>query len=54
MATRPLAKDAANASQPIEVMARVAARMGENDRAIAALKEILSRPGAARWRQAWP
>jgi TolB-like protein len=45
MAMRPFEKDAANGSQPIEVLARVAARMGEPDRAIAALQKILSTPG---------
>ena len=30
---------------PIEILARVAARMGEPDRAIAALQKLLSAPG---------
>ena len=34
---------------PIEILARVAAQMGEPDRAIAALQKLLSIPYAARW-----
>jgi len=45
MAVRPIEKDAANAPQAIEILARVAARIGEPDRAIAALQKILSIPG---------
>jgi TolB-like protein/Tfp pilus assembly protein PilF len=45
IAMRSVEKDAANGSQPIEVLARVTARMGEPERAIAALKKILSTPG---------
>ena len=45
MTVRPIEKDAANASQALDVLARVAARMGEPDRAIAALQKILSIPG---------
>jgi len=36
--------DAANGPQSIDILARVAARLGEPDRAIAALEKILSRP----------
>jgi TolB-like protein/class 3 adenylate cyclase/Tfp pilus assembly protein PilF len=45
MATNPIEKDAADGPQTIEILARVAARMGEPDRAIAALQKILSIPG---------
>jgi TolB-like protein/Tfp pilus assembly protein PilF len=44
MATVPIEKDAVSGSRPIEILARVAARMGEPDRAIAALQELLSIP----------
>ena len=40
----PLDKDAADGPVPIEVFARVAAQMGEPDRAIAALQKLLSIP----------
>jgi TolB-like protein/Tfp pilus assembly protein PilF/class 3 adenylate cyclase len=46
MAANPIEKDALTGPIPIEVLARVAARMGEPDRAIAALKELLSIPYA--------
>jgi TolB-like protein/Tfp pilus assembly protein PilF len=45
LAMRPVEKDAANGSQPIEILARVTARMGEPERAIAALEHIFSMPG---------
>jgi len=45
MAVRPIEKDALDGAVPIEVLARVAARMGEPDRAIAALQKLLSIPG---------
>jgi serine/threonine-protein kinase len=45
MAVKPIEKDAANGPQAIEVLARVAACMGEPDRAIVALQKILSIPG---------
>jgi len=44
LAVRPTEKDAANGPQAIEILARIAARMGEPDRAIAALQKILSIP----------
>jgi TolB-like protein/class 3 adenylate cyclase/Tfp pilus assembly protein PilF len=44
MAANPIEKDAANGPLPIEILARVAARMGEPDRAIAALQKLLSIP----------
>jgi tetratricopeptide (TPR) repeat protein len=45
MAAVPIEKDALYGSFPIEILARVAARMGEPDRAIAALQKLLSVPG---------
>jgi serine/threonine-protein kinase len=44
MAAVPIEKDSMWGPTPIEVLARVAARMGEPDRAIAALRQILSIP----------
>jgi len=44
MATVPIEKDALDGPIPTEILARVAARMGEPDRAIAALKKLLSIP----------
>ena len=44
MATLPVEKDALEGAGPIEILARVAARMGEHDRAIAALQKLLSIP----------
>jgi len=44
MATVPVEKDAVTGPYPIEILARVAARMGEPDRAIAALQKLLSIP----------
>ena len=44
MAALPIEKDAMSGSIPIEILARVAARMGEPDRAIAALRKLLSTP----------
>jgi TolB-like protein/Tfp pilus assembly protein PilF len=44
MATVPIEKDALGASYAIEVLARVAAQMGETDRAIAALQRLFSIP----------
>ena len=41
----PIEKDAASGAGPIETFARVAAQMGEPDRAIAALQQVLSIPG---------
>jgi serine/threonine protein kinase/Tfp pilus assembly protein PilF len=46
MATNPIENDALYGPAPIEVLARVAARMGEPDRAIAALQKLLSIPCA--------
>jgi serine/threonine protein kinase/Tfp pilus assembly protein PilF len=44
MAASPIEKDALDGPGPIEVLARVAAQMGEPDRAIAALRKLLSIP----------
>jgi len=40
----PIEKDALNGPFPTEILARVAARMGEPDRAIAVLQKLLSIP----------
>jgi serine/threonine-protein kinase len=40
----PIEKDALDGPGPIEILARVAAQMGERDRAIAALQKLLSMP----------
>jgi len=44
IAANPIEKDALNGPTPIEVLARVAARAAEPDRAIAALQKLLSIP----------
>jgi TolB-like protein/class 3 adenylate cyclase/Tfp pilus assembly protein PilF len=44
MAVNPIEKDALSGPAPIEILARVAACMGEPDRAIAALQKLLSIP----------
>jgi TolB-like protein/class 3 adenylate cyclase/Tfp pilus assembly protein PilF len=44
MAVIPLEKDAVAGPIPIEILARVSARMGEPDRAMAALEKLLSIP----------
>ena len=44
MAAVPIEKDAVDGPTPIEILARVAAQMGEPDRAIAALQKLLSIP----------
>jgi len=44
MAVIPIEKDAVQGPIPIEILARVSARMGEPDRAIAALNKLLSIP----------
>src|SRR5947199_1999168 len=46
IAANPIEKDAMRGPVPIEVLARVAARMGEPDRAIAALQKLISIPYA--------
>jgi tetratricopeptide (TPR) repeat protein len=45
MTGNPIDKDAMEGPQTIEILARVAARTAEPDRAIAALQKILSIPG---------
>jgi len=45
MAALPIEKDAISGAAPIETLARIAAQMGESDRAIAALQRLLSIPG---------
>jgi TolB-like protein/class 3 adenylate cyclase/Tfp pilus assembly protein PilF len=44
MAVIPIEKDAVAGPVPVEILARVSARMGEPDRAIAALRKLLSIP----------
>jgi tetratricopeptide (TPR) repeat protein len=44
IAVVPIEKDALDGPAPIEILARVAAKMGEPDRAIAALQKVLSVP----------
>ena len=46
IAAIPIEKDALDGPVPIEILARVAAQMGEPDRAIAALQKLLSIPYA--------
>ena len=47
MATVPIEKDANYGSRSIEILARVAAQVGEPDRAIAALQKLLSIPSSS-------
>jgi tetratricopeptide (TPR) repeat protein len=54
MAVNPIEKDAASGPYPIEVLARVAAQMGEPDRAIAALQKLLSLPGGGPLAESMP
>jgi TolB-like protein len=44
IALHPIEKDAANSPQSIDILARVAAQLGDPDRAIVALQKILSIP----------
>jgi serine/threonine-protein kinase len=46
VAANPIEKDAVTGPFPIEILARVAAQMREHDRAIAALRKLLSLPYA--------
>jgi TolB-like protein/Tfp pilus assembly protein PilF len=46
MAAVPIDRDALDGTLPIEILSRVAAGMGEPDRAIAALEKLLSMPGS--------
>jgi TolB-like protein/class 3 adenylate cyclase/Tfp pilus assembly protein PilF len=54
VATTPIEKDAIFGPRPIEILARVAAQMGEPDRAIAALQKLLSTPGQGASAEAVP
>ncbi len=45
IAVLPIERDAISGADPIEILARVAAQMGEPDRAIAAIQKLLSIPG---------
>jgi TolB-like protein/class 3 adenylate cyclase/Tfp pilus assembly protein PilF len=54
MAAVPMEKDAINAPSAMEFFARVAAQMGEPDRAIAALQKLLSIPGQGALAEAVP
>jgi hypothetical protein len=47
MAATPIEKEALFGPAPLEILARVAAQMGESDRAIAALQKLLSIPYAS-------
>jgi hypothetical protein len=44
IAVVPIENDALDGPSPIEILARVSAKMGEPDRAIAALQKLLSTP----------
>jgi tetratricopeptide (TPR) repeat protein len=44
IAANPIEKDAVDGPEPIEILARVAAQVGESDRASAALQKLLSIP----------
>ena len=44
MAVNPIQKDALTGPRSLEILARVAAQMGEPDRAISALQKVLSVP----------
>jgi serine/threonine protein kinase/Tfp pilus assembly protein PilF len=48
MAVNPIAKDALDASISVDTFARVAARVGEPDRAIAAIRKLFSMPSVGR------
>jgi len=48
MATIPIEKDALDGPKPIEILARVAAGMGDPDRAIAALQKTTLDTGRGR------
>ena len=54
LAANPIERDAVSGAAPIEVLARVAARMGEPDRAIASLQKLLSVPGEGALAQNMP
>jgi hypothetical protein len=48
IAVTPIEKDALDGPSPIEVLARVSAKTGEPDRAVAALQKLLSIPYEAQ------
>jgi serine/threonine-protein kinase len=54
MALNPIEKDAAFGPGALEILARVAARLGEPDRAITALEEVLSIPYSGRLAEFMP
>jgi tetratricopeptide (TPR) repeat protein len=54
IAVNPIEKDAIVGPIPIEILARVAAQLGEPDRAIAALQKLLSIPYAGALAEAVP
>ena len=54
MAVLPIEKDAADGDVPIEILGRVAAQMEEPDRAIAALRKLLSIPGGGAFEKGVP
>ena len=54
IAALPIEKDAVDGPQYIEILARVAARTGDSDRAIAALQKLLLVPSYVRWRGRLP
>ena len=54
MAANPIEKDAMDGPSSIEILARVAAKMGEPDRAIAALQKLLSIPYAGAFAEGLP
>jgi TolB-like protein len=54
IAAIPIEKDAMLGPFPIEILARVAARAGEPDRAIAALQKLLSIPYGGGWAEGVP
>jgi TolB-like protein/Tfp pilus assembly protein PilF len=54
LAVLPIEKDAVSGPVPIEILARVAAQMGELDRAIAALHKLLAVPGESSLAQRMP
>ena len=44
MAALPMEKDAVTGPRPLEILARVAARLGDADRAVEALRKLLTTP----------
>ena len=54
MAALPIEKDAVDGPIPIEILARIAAKMNEPDRAIAALQKLLSIPYEGPFNKSYP